>query len=158
MLTEQLARALIERLDMVIAWLTKLVDQGDVRDQSGLIQQQGRTQSLLDLFASLALPCSPELTREVTINAVTPTLIYRNDSLPFARIDVTNDDPAQFMYTGKRNVSVRIGRVQVAQTTEPFIIPQGDELWAICVVATLSCRVSEAYDLVGMAQIYAAGQ
>ena len=158
LVTQAVARALLERMDIVITWLAKMAGQGEVRDQSGLIVQAGRTQSLADLFAGLALPCSPELTREIPINAVTPTLLYRNDSLPFARIDVTNDDLAQFMYTGKRNVSVIIGRVQLAQTTEPFILPQGDELWAISVVAPLSVRISEAYDLVGMAQINAQGQ
>ena len=155
-MNDQLARALVERMDAMILWLQKVSGQLGKQGQdsgSSYIVQAGKVQSMLDLFAALGLPCSPELTREVTINAVTPTLLYKNDSLPFARIDVTNDDAAQFMYTGKRNVSVLIGRVQLAQTTEPFILPQGDELWAICVVATLSVRISEAYDLVGTTQI-----
>ena len=121
--------------------------------QSTYIEQAGKIQSLLDLFTALALPASPDLTREETINAVTPTLVYKNDSLPFTRIEVTNDDPAQFIYIGNRNVSVAIGRVQLAQTTVPYIIPQGAELWAICVVATVSVRISEAYDLLGTTQV-----
>ena len=110
-------------------------------------------QSLVDLFTALALPSAPQLTREQTINAVTPTLLYRNDSLPFTRIEVTNDDPAQWCYVGKRNVSVNIGRVLLAQDTQAHIIPQGEDLWAICIVATVSLRISEAYDLVGMTQV-----
>lgn len=153
---EQTARALLERMDSMILWMTKISDQlekqGD-QQSSSYIVQAGKIQSMLDLFTALALPSSPEMTREVTINAARPTLLYKNDSLPFARIDVTNDDPAQFMYTGKRNVNLGIGRIQLAQTTEAFIMPQGDELWAICVVATLSVRISEAFDLLGATQV-----
>lgn len=155
-MNDQIARELLNRMDVMIAWLAKVSDQLEQQGQnqsSSYIVQAGKLQSMTDLFGGLALPSSPELTREVTINAVTPTLLYKNDSLPFARIDVTNDDPAQFIYTGKRNVSVLIGRVQLAQTTEPFILPQGDELWAICVVATVSVRISEAYDLSGTTQV-----
>lgn len=155
-MTEEVARAMLQRYDSMILWLTRissqLEDQG-TRLQSTYIEQAGKIQSLLDLFTALALPASPDLTREETINAVTPTLLYKNDSLPFTRIEVTNDDPAQFIYTGNRNVSVAIGRVQLAQTTEPYIIPQGAELWAICVIATVSVRISEAYDLLGTTQV-----
>lgn len=153
---EQTARALLERMDSMVLWLAKVSDQLGAQGEqqsSSYIVQAGKIQSMQDLFTALILPSSPEMTREVTVNAVTPTLLYKNDSLPFARIDVTNDDPAQFMYTGKRNVNIGIGRVQLAQTTEPFIMPQGDELWAICVVATLSVRISEAFDLLGTTQV-----
>lgn len=153
---EQTARAMLERMDSIILWLAKVSDQLETQgeQQSGsYIVQAGKIQSMQDLFTALALPSSPDLTREVTINAITPTLLYRNDSLPFARIDVTNDDPAQFMYIGKRNVNIGIGRVQLAQTTEAYIMPQGDELWAICVVATLSVRISEGFDLLGTIQV-----
>jgi len=155
-MTDEVARALIERMDVMIAWQAKISAQMDAQSQQlegSYLEQQGKIQSLLDLFASLGLPSSPQLTRELTVNAATATLLYRNDSLPFRRIEITNDDPAQPIWVGKRNVTTQLGRVQIAQTTEPYVLPQGDELWAICVVATLSVRISESYDLLGMTQI-----
>jgi hypothetical protein len=153
---DQIARALLQSLDTTNLWLEQISKQLTVQgeqQQSSYIQQSGQIQSMLDLFAALALPSSPELTREQTINAVTPTLLYRNDSLPFARIDVTNDDPAQWVYLGRRNVSVLIGRILMPQQNVPFVIPQGEDVWAICIVATVSLRISEAYDLLGMTQV-----
>lgn len=155
-MNDQIGRAIIESLDSVNLWLQKISVQLDLQGKqqdSTYIVQAGKLQSLVDLFTALALPSSPELTREQTINAVTPTLLYRNDSLPFARIEVTNDDPAQWCYVGRRNVSVMIGRILMAQDTQAHIIPQGEDLWAICIVATVSLRISEAYDLVGMTQV-----
>lgn len=153
---DQIARAMLQSLDTTNLWLEQISKQLTVQgqqQQSSYIEQSGQIQSMLDLFAALALPSSPELTREQTINAVTPTLLYRNDSLPFARIDVTNDDPAQWVYLGRRNVSVLIGRILMPQQNVPFVIPQGEDVWAICIVATVSLRISEAYDLLGMTQV-----
>ncbi len=153
---EQTARALIERMDSMILWLAKVSDQLDKQGQqqsSSYIIQAGQTQSLLDLFAALALPASPELTREVTVNAVTPTLLYRNDSMPFSRIEITDDDPAQWIHLGPRNVTIGLGRVLLAQDTIAYVLAQGEEVWAICTIATVSVRISESYDLLGTTQV-----
>lgn len=153
---QQVARAILASLDSINTWLAKISKQLETQgqqQQSTYIETAGKIQSMLDLFAALALPCSPELTREVTINNVTPTLLYRNDSLPFRRIEITNDDPAQMIWIGKRNVSPLIGRVLLATDTVAYVLPQGDELWAICVVATVSTRISESYDLLGTTQV-----
>jgi hypothetical protein len=140
-MNDQVARALIERADAQISWLTQISRQlAETKDRqaAGYIQQAGKIQSLLELLVSQIVPASPEVTLEITINNVTPTLLYRNDSLPFRRIEITNDDPAQMCWLGKRNVSPLNGRVLLAQTTVPYVLPQGDEVWAICVVATIS--------------------
>lgn len=155
-MNDQVARALIERLDANNSFLALISQQLEVqgqKDSGGYIQQAGRIQSLLELLVAQIVPSSPEVTLEVTINNVTPTLLYRNDSLPFRRIEITDDDPAQMVWLGKRNVSPLNGRVLLAQTTVPYVLPQGDEIWAICVVATVSMRISECYDLVGFTQV-----
>lgn len=155
---EQTGRALLERLDVMNAWLAQISGQLATQEEqqtAGYIEQAGKIQSLLDLFASLGLPSSPQYTTEVTVNAVTPTLLYRNDSLPFRRIRVTNDDPAQWIYLGKRNVNIQLGEILMGQTFIDYVLPQGDEMWAICMVATVSVRISEAYDLLGGTQIIA---
>ena len=155
-MNDQVARAILKSLDAGNLWLQKISEQLEEQGKqqaSTYIVQANQIQSLLDLFAALALPSAPELTREQTINAVTPTLLYRNDSLPFSRIEVTNDDPAQWCYLGRRNVSTLIGRVLLAQDTQAHIIPQGEDLWAICLVATVSLRISECYDFVGRTQV-----
>ena len=139
-----------------LLWFQKISEQladQSLQQNSSYIEQGGKVQSLLDLFTALALPSSPAITREVTVNAARPELLYQNTSLPFARIEVTNDDPAQFMYVGVRNVSVNIGRVITAQETVPFVVPESKELWGICIIATLSCRISEAFDLLGEIQV-----
>ena len=153
---EQTGRAVLERLDSIITWqarIAELLVQTAKQQQSGYIEQAGKIQSLLDLFAGLALPASPNLTREVTINAVAPTLLYKNDSLPFRRVEITDDDPAQMCWIGKRNVTQLIGRVLLAQTTVAYVLPEGDELWAICAAATISVRISESFDLLGTTQV-----
>lgn len=155
-MNDQGVRALIERLDSIIAWLTRVSDQYEQRrekEAGGYIEQAGKIQSLLELLVAQTVPSSPEMTLEVTINNVTPTLLYRNDSLAFRRIEITDDDPAQMCWLGKRNVSPLNGRVLLAQNTVPYVLPQGDEIWGICVVATISMRISECYDLVGMTQV-----
>lgn len=155
-MNDQVARAILKSLDNTNLWLQKIskqLEEQGKQQASTYIVQAKQIQSLLDLFAALALPSAPELTREQTINAITPTLLYSNDSLPFARIEVTNDDPAQWCYVGRRNVSVAIGRILPAQGTQAHIIPQGEDLWAICIVATVSLRISEAYDFLGRTQV-----
>lgn len=154
--TEQIAREIIKRLDAQNALLadiySQLAQQGE-QQSAGYIQQAGKVQSLLELLIAQFVPCSPQITREVTINAVTPTLLYENLSLPFQRIEITDDDPAQMCWIGKRNVSMAMGRVLLAQNSVVYVLPQGDELWAICAVATISLRISEGFDLVGGTQV-----
>ncbi len=152
----EIGRAVIERLDAQLLWMQQdSVQQTRQMQQltSSYITQAGRLQSLLDIFGALALPASPQLTREITVNAVSPTLLYTNDTLAFRRIVVTNDDPAQWMYVGKRNVSVNNGEIVMPQLPTAFVIPQSDELWAISVVAPISVRISESYDLLGTIQV-----
>lgn len=155
-LTEQTARRLIEGLDGVTAWLAKISSQlaaQEAKQAGSFIEQAGMIQSLLELLVAETVPSSPAITREETINAVTPTLLHRNQSIPYQRITVTNDDPAQMCWIGKRNVSQLNGEVLLAQDQRPYVLPQGDDLWAICAVGTISVRISEGFDLVGMTQV-----
>lgn len=155
-LDEQIARELIKRLDAqnaILSGIYRLLEKQGAQQSAGYIEQAGKVQSLLELLIAQFVPSSPQITREVTINAVRPTLLYENQSLPFQRIEITDDDPAQMCWIGKRNVSQVMGRVLLAQNSVVYVLPQGDEIWAICAVATISLRISEGFDLVGGTQV-----
>jgi len=152
---EEIGRAIIQNQDAMLLWM-----QQDAKRQirqagqlnSSYIMQAGKMQSLLDWFGALALPASPQITREVTVGAVIPQLLYKNDTHPFKRIVVTDDDPAQWIYVGNQNVNINIGEIIPAQGSGVYVIAQGQSLWAICMVATVSVRVSESVDLLGRTQ------
>jgi len=154
--TSQLLVQIIHQLDAIIAWQRRISEQLENLPFPQLENGQSQMMSAVDRFTKLliaqGLPSSPARTREFTINAITPTPIYSNDSTIFQRIDVTNDDPAQPCWLGDRNVSPITGQVLLAQNTRAFTIPRGAELYAICVVATLSVRVAEGYDLVAIGE------
>jgi hypothetical protein len=152
---DTLAREIIKSLDGVQAWLAQisgLLQEGLGGQGQVIVEQQGRIQSLLELLVSMALPSGPSITREVTINAVTPTPLAFNESLMFQRFTITNDDPAQMCWLGDSGVLPSMGRVLLAQTTIDYVLPRGASVYAICAVATISVRVSEGYDFVSLAQ------
>jgi len=124
---EQVAREIIKRLDKQTASLDRigdLLEKQDRQQSAGYIEQAGKLQSLLELLIGQVVPSSPRITGEVTINAVTPTRLYENLSLPFQRIEITNDDPAVMCWLGKRNVSAAMGRVLMAQTSVTYVLPR----------------------------------
>ena len=153
---QEIGRAIIERLDAQLLWLQQDSER-QIRQagqlSSSYIEQAGKIQSLLDWFGALALPASPQLTREVTVNAVTSTLLYQNVTHPFKRIVVTDDDPAQWIYVGNQNVNINIGEIVPVQDPRAFVIAQGQSLWAICMAATVSVRISESVDLLSRTQV-----
>lgn len=156
---EQLATIMIQRLDGIIAWLTKisgLLEAKEVQGVSGQAAGQGffnnteAIDELLRLLVAQVLPSSPSRTSETRVNSITPTLLYSNDSTTFQRVVITNDDVAQPIWIGDRNVSLLIGEVMIAQDQRIFVVPRGASIYAICAVATVSVRISEGYNLVDM--------
>lgn len=131
-----------------------LRQQGSFDTQPGLTSSRYRDK-LLEVLVANCLPSSPAITREFTINNVTPSLIYENASRPFQYITITNDDAAQMCWLGGQDVTPGNGRVLLAQTTIPYVMPQGRAIYAICIVATISLRISEGFDFVSlMEQLY----
>lgn len=151
-LDAELVRQLTDRLDQQTVYLQKIAALLETGGYGGglQIEQQGVGFNAQDLLLAMALPSSPARTREVTINAVTPTQLAINESQPLIRVDVTNDDPAQMCWLGDRAVLPSMGRVLTAQNTIPYVLLKGREVYAICAVATISMRISEGYDLIGI--------
>lgn len=149
MMDAEMARELLKRLDNMTAWLAKISGQLAAQDKA-TIEQFGRVRNILDILAAQSLPGSPEVTEEVTVfggAGVAPTLLVKNDSVPLLRVNITNDDPAQPLWCGTANVLPSMGRVVIAQTTIPYVLPLGAEVWGICAVGFISVRIERCYDL-----------
>jgi hypothetical protein len=153
----QLLVQIIQRLDGILAWQQRISEQlgqmpvPAIAETGQNVLQTGNQQidRLLRLLLAQVVQASPARTIEFTINNVTPTLIYGNNSSEYQRIEVTNDDPAQPCWIGDRNVTPLSGQVLLAQRTTAYVLPRGAELYTICAVATISVRVAVCYDLVG---------
>ena len=144
----QLAREIISRMDRqndLLAQVLALLAE----DRARLTDQFGRVRSILDIVACAGIPASPQNTRELTVTPA-PRMLASNESVPLARVDITNDDPAQPLWVSGPNVLVNTGRVILAQTTVPYILPRGTEVWGVCAIAFISVRVSELYNIMGM--------
>lgn len=143
---ESFLREHLQRLDTIISLLQQLVD--------GTTAGATPYDRLMLMLLAAGLPASPALTRNVEVQT-TATLIARNDAVLFARIDVTNDDPAQAAYLGESGVTTVTGRKLNGGETANYVMPQGSEVWAICELGTVSVRVSELYNALGpvMSQI-----
>ena len=151
MMDAEIARELLKSLDNIAAWLAKISGQLAAQDKA-TIEQFGRVRDVLDILVAQSLPGSPEVTEEVTVlggAGVAPTLLIKNDSVPLLRVNITNDDPAQPLWVGTANVLPTMGRVVIAQTTIPYVLPLGAEVWGVCVVGFISVRIEKCYDLLG---------
>lgn len=135
---EYFMRIVIERLDEIIDILRNLPKP-----------KPTEIEEVLRLLTSAVVPASPNVTRELTIGT-TASIIIQNLALPFARVDITDDDPAQPLWLGGRDVTTNIGRVVQPRTTVPYVLPMGAELYGVCNVATISIRVSELYEPYGI--------
>lgn len=151
MMDPDIARGLLTRLDNITALLTRISGQL-AKDDRATIEQFGKVRNVLDILVAQALPGSPETTEEVTVYGgagVAPTLLVKNDSVPFLRVNITDDDPAQPLWVGTANVLPTMGRVILAQSTVTYVLPLGAEVWGICVVGFISVRIERCYELLG---------
>lgn len=149
MMDPQLARELIKSLDNITAWLAQISGQLAAQERA-TVDQFGKVRDVLDILVAQSLPGSPETTEEVTVfggAGIPPTLLVKNDSVPLLRVNITNDDPAQPLWVGNANVLTTMGRVVLAQTTIPYNMPLGAEVWGICAVGFISVRIERCYDL-----------
>jgi hypothetical protein len=152
MLDASVAREMLQRLDALIAWQQRISGQlvlmgGNPEEPEQALAGPAISTDIMEVLLAYVLPSSPAVTVPYTINNVTPTRLIVNESTNFVRVEITNDDPAQMCWLGDQNVSPAIGRVLLAQTTIPYVVPQGASVWAICIVATISVRVAMGYNL-----------
>lgn len=149
MMDAQTAREILIRLDNIAALLAKISGQLAVQD-GATIEQFGKVRNVLDILVAQSLPASPETTEEVTVfggAGISPILLAKNDSVPLLRVNITNDDPAQPLWVGTANVLPTMGRVVIAQTTIPYNLVLGAEVWGICAVGFISVRIEKCYDV-----------
>ncbi len=150
-MNDHTARELQTRLDSIAVWLQTISGQLDMQLQ--VLGGDQKTRHLLELLVGQAMPAAPEITREITVTTgPPPTLLATNESLILRRIDITNDDPAQPLWVGAAGVLPSMGRVVLAQDTIPYVLPMGTSVFGVCVVPTISVRVSDLYNLVALAE------
>lgn len=134
---------IIELIRYALGFETQYMDDADMaRSPVALSETSNMLQELL--LASL-MPSAPESTEEFAVGNIEVTLA-ENESLPLVRVEVTNDDVAQPLWVSHEGVLVATGRIIMPQTTEAFVLPEGERLAGICVIPAVSVRVSYGYD------------
>ena len=137
---EYIARQLFDRMDSIQTTLIKTLE--------ALTTLVDKNTNIMNYLLSNSLPASMLNTVEVTVTP-TPQLLVKNDSLPLMRMRITNDDAAQPLWVGTSNVSNLNGEVIAAGDYRDFSIPQGLSIFGVCVVATISVRLSTLSDPLG---------
>ncbi len=121
------------------------MDMKMIGQMPALIAELLEGQRLMLRLLAAALPSSPALTTEVAV-ATRSTRLAVNNSADLMRIVVTNDDPAQPIWLGGRDVLITNGEVLVPQASVPFNLAKGKDIWAVCAAGTVSARITQLHD------------
>ena len=110
------------------------------------VDQQRRTNKLLELITAAELPSAPENVQTYVVGIVEQRLAS-NMSRPLMRVDVTNLNVAQPLLVSKRGVIPSAGGMITARTTQHYVLPQGAEIWGIVNLGNIIVTVGVGYDI-----------
>lgn len=119
-------RLLFERLDELIAILS---GQNTVFDEQ-----------LKGLVAG-CVPMAPNASITIQVGT-TATFLIENTVLSLMRIEITNDDFAQGLYIGNRDLVMPGGRLVQPQETVVYELRKGQKLYGIVAVANINVIIS----------------
>lgn len=141
------ARMIIDRFDILNDNIRELIEAVKVSGGGpAAVNVAGMERLLLESLVAASLPSAPRDTHPITVG-ILETVLAENESQALLGVEITNDDPAQPLWIGNKGVLVASGRVVRPQETVTKVLPIGKTVYGICVLATISVRVSEAFDL-----------
>ena len=122
-------------------------DLGELYERGGTsIDQQQRTNKLLEIITAANLPSAPEFVQTYTVGLV-ETLLASNQSRPLMHVYVTNLNVAQPLLVSKKGVIVSAGGMITARQTTRYVLPVGAELWGVVALGTIQVTVGVGYDI-----------